>query len=187
MSQDTIKIHDKYFKPYISAEEIKLRVSAIGGALSKRYKYEDKVIVIGVLNGAFIFMADLVRACKFQTDIRFVKAKSYEGTASTGSITIDKPETLEVKGQHVILVEDIIDTGFTMRHVVDMLNQSKPKSLTVVTLLQKPSALEYPVQIDEVGFSIPPAFVVGYGLDYDDLGRNLPDIYQLAEETPPIV
>lgn len=179
MNDEVIKIHDKYFKPYISKEEIATRVASMGAELSKRFQGET-VVAIGILNGAFVFMSDLIRECKFETDIRFIKAKSYDGMASTGSITIDKPEALVVTGCHVLLIEDIIDTGFTMQYVVEKLRESKPKSLTVVTLLQKPSALEHNVQIDEVGFSIPPAFVVGYGLDYDDLGRNLPDIYQLA-------
>lgn len=178
MSDEVIKIHDKYFKPYISKAEIATRIASMGAELSKRFQGET-VVAIGVLNGAFVFMSDLIRACTFQAEIRFIKAKSYEGMASTGSITIDKPEALKVAGCHVLLIEDIIDTGFTMQYVIEKLQESKPQSLTVITLLQKPSALEHKVQIDEVGFSIPPAFVVGYGLDYDDLGRNLPDIYQL--------
>lgn len=178
--QERIKIHDKYFKPYITSEDIKTRVTAMGQSLSKRFQGHN-VIALGILNGAFVFMADLIRFCEFEVEVRFVQAKSYEGLISTGKIMLDKPEALHVTGRHVMVVEDIIDTGLTLEYVVEKLMESRPASLTVVTLLQKPAALEHPVQIDVVGFSIPPAFVVGYGLDYDGLGRNLPEIYQLDE------
>ena len=180
MSESLVKIHDKYFKPYILASDIQARIAQIGASLSKRYQGED-VIALGILNGAFIFMADLIRHCQFDIEVRFITAKSYEGMESSGTITIDKPELLDLKDKHVMLIEDIIDTGYTLQYVIAKINESQPKSLSIITLLQKPTALQYEIIADEVGFSIPPAFVVGYGLDYDDKGRQLPDIYQLAE------
>ncbi len=179
-----VKIHDKYFDIYITKEAIEERIKVLGAGLSARFR-DKKVVAIGVLNGAFIFMADLIRHCNFDLDVRFIKAKSYEGMHSTGKVEIDQPGHLDLTDEHVILVEDIIDTGLTMQYVVQKILASNPSSLTVITLLQKPAALKHKVQIDEVGFSIPPAFVVGYGLDYDDLGRNLPGIYQLSSNQNP--
>jgi hypoxanthine phosphoribosyltransferase len=180
MSEPLVKIHDKYFKPYIKAADIQARIEQMGDSLSKRYQGEE-VIALGVLNGAFVFMADLIRHCQFDVEVRFITAKSYEGMESSGSITIDKPELLQLRGKHVMLIEDIIDTGFTLQYVISQIMASQPQSLAIITLLQKPSALQYEIEPDEVGFTIPPAFVVGYGLDYDEKGRHLPDIYQLAE------
>jgi len=171
-----IKVHDRNFEPFISAQQINQRVNEIAELLSNEYT-DKNPLFLAVLNGAFILAADLVRAVNFQSEISFTKISSYNGTESTGSIKQLIGFTEALTGRHVIIVEDIIDTGLSMQHILQQVHAQKSASVKVITLLFKREALKVPIQPDYVGFEIPRKFVLGYGLDYDGLGRNLPDIY----------
>ena len=173
-----IQLHELSFEPYIKPKAIRKRVKEIGQSLSENF-YDKRPVFLAILNGSFVFAADLSRACTFDHEISFIKLTSYEGTSSTGKVIthIGLQENLE--GRDVILVEDIIDTGNTIYNFLPTLKKSKPKSITIVSLLLKPDALERPLEVQYIGFKIPTKFVVGYGLDYNGLGRNLKGIYQL--------
>ena len=174
-----IQVHDLQFVPYLSAEQIQSKVHQLGAAISQDYKGKQPLF-ISILNGAFIFAADLVRACELDCEIAFTQLSSYEGTSSTGKVKLKIPLTTAVEGRDVVIVEDIVDTGRTLHYFMEYLQSLKPASIALAALLVKPTAIEYPVKVDYAGFEIPNKFVVGYGLDYNDLGRNLADIYQLA-------
>ncbi|MCU0422553.1 MAG: hypoxanthine phosphoribosyltransferase [Bacteroidia bacterium] len=171
-----IKVHDRNFQPFISEEEIKSRVSQIADSLTVKY-HDKNPLFLAVLNGAFILAADLVRSVKFQSEISFTKISSYQGTTSTGMVKQLIGFTESITNRHVIIVEDIIDTGLSMQHILQQVKEQSPASIQVVTLLFKRDSLKVDIQPDYVGFEIPSKFVLGYGLDYDGLGRNLPDIY----------
>lgn len=173
-----VQIQDLSFETYISAKEISGRIEELGEALTKKFKGKNPIF-LAILNGSFVFAADLVRACNFNHEISFIKLTSYQGTTSSGKITTQIGLQEDLEDREVIIVEDIIDTGRTIYHFLPTLKKSNPKSITIVSLLQKPSALKFPLQIDHFCFEIPNKFVVGYGLDYNGLGRNLKDIYQL--------
>lgn len=173
-----IKIKDKEFVPFISAEEIDNRLKILGSQISLDFK-NDNPIIIGVLNGAFMFMSDLAKYLNIPTEISFIKVASYLGTDSTGKVTDLIGLESNLTDRRVIIVEDIIDTGLSMSHLLKIVKAQNPKSVSVVTLLHKPDALKHDVIIDYTGFEIENKFVVGYGLDYDGQGRNIPAIYQL--------
>jgi hypoxanthine phosphoribosyltransferase len=177
---ERIIIKDLAFRPYIGAAEIEARVAALGQDIGRAYAGKCPLFLV-VLNGAFVFAADLVRACAIESEITFVRLASYDGLASSGKVKtiLGLPEGLD--GRHIIIVEDIIDSGRTLAGFIPQLQQHLPASIAVAALLVKPDALEHRVSIDYKGFDIPTKFVVGYGLDYDGLGRQLPDIYQLEE------
>lgn len=176
----TVQVHDLSFETYMDKKIIKQRVKEMGKELSKEFKGKNPIF-LAILNGAFVFAADLVRACKFDHEISFIKLTSYEGTTSSGKVTTQIGLQEDLTDREVIIVEDIIDTGTTIYHFLPTLKKSNPKSITIVSLLQKPEALKFPLKVDYLGFTIPNKFVVGYGLDYNSLGRNLKDIYQLKE------
>jgi hypoxanthine phosphoribosyltransferase len=179
--KESIAIHDKFFKRFISQKEIEERVEAIGKKINADYEGQNPLF-IGVLNGAFIFAADLVRATALQSEIIFVKLSSYEGLQSSGKVINVIGVTAEVvKDRPIIIIEDIVDTGRTMTDFIATLQSYQPKSIALATMFLKPDALQHDVKTDYVGFSIPDKFIVGYGLDYDGYGRNLTSIYQLAE------
>ncbi|TSJ43497.1 hypoxanthine phosphoribosyltransferase [Mucilaginibacter corticis] len=174
-----IKIADLEFEPLITAEEIQNRIKEIAAELNADYK--DKTpIIVGVLNGCFMFMADLVRHVNVPCETAFTKLSSYHGgTTSSRKISHDVELMVDIANRHVIVVEDIVDTGNTLDYFVDRLKERKPASVTVVALLLKPEAVEYSVEeLQHVAFQIPNEFVVGYGLDYMELGRNLDGIYK---------
>ena len=173
-----IKVHDKVFVPFISAEKIRKRVEELGEQIGQ--EYEGKMpLLIGVLNGSVIFMSDLLRNIKCACEIGFVRVSSYSGTDSTGHVRSVLGLSDSLKGRHVILVEDIIDTGDTARFLLESFKDYEPASICFATMLFKPAALRQNIEPAYTGFTIPPAFVVGYGLDYDGLGRNFNDIYIL--------
>lgn len=179
--QNTITAHDLTFEPFISEAEIAAKVEALGSQI--RQQYEGKhPLFIGVLNGAFVFAADLVRAAGIECEVAFVRLASYEGTASSGKVSTVIGLDFEVKNRHVIVVEDIVDSGRTLHHFIAELQKLQPASVALAALLYKPAALQFPVKIDYLGFEIPDKFVVGYGLDYNGRCRNLPSIYQLKSE-----
>ena len=164
----------------ISEEKLKNRISEIGMKLSEMYKNEI-VYVVCTLKGAVIFAADLVRRMK-GCDVRmeFVSVSSYEGTDSTGKLNMKYPLSGNAEGKHIVLVEDILDTGRTLKYLKEYLEEQKPKSLQLVTLLDKPDRRVTEIQADIVGFTIPDKFVVGFGLDYDQRYRNLPYVGMLG-------
>jgi hypoxanthine phosphoribosyltransferase len=163
---------------YISEEEIQKKVKEIGNALTKKCKGKD-VVAICVLKGSFVFFSDLIRNIETDVQCEFFGVSSYQGMSSSGEVKVTLDLAHPIEGKDVILVEDIIDTGITMNYLKAALQARKPKSLTTVTLLEKPDALKVPCEVDFVGFKIPNDFVVGYGLDYQGLYRNLPYIAQV--------
>jgi len=176
-----IQVLDKKFKPYLSAAEISNRIKTVATQINKDYQGK-KPIFIAILNGSFMFASDLFKEINIEAEICFIKLASYKGTTSTGnvitSIGLDEP----LKDRHVIIIEDIVDTGNTLNKFLPQLMNQQPASLKIAALLHKPEALEHPIVIDYLGFSVPNIFLLGFGLDYDGLGRNLAEIYQLTAE-----
>lgn len=170
------QVHGRYFEPFILADEIEKRVKHIALQITSEYEGKNPLF-LAVLNGAFILAADLLREISFQSEISFVKISTYSGMQSTQEVKELIGFTENLTGRHVIIVEDIIDTGFSMKHVLEQVQGLEPASVKVATLLLKRAALKHAVQIDYIGFEIENKFVLGYGLDYDGLGRNLPHIY----------
>ena len=176
-----IQLHQLRFHSYISEQEIARRVAEIGSDLNRQLVGSQPVFLV-MLKGAFIFAADLIRASGLSGEVDFVRTQSYHGTESSGKVDILLPPDPElVASNDIILIEDIIDSGLTMQAFLPQLQELQPKSVTLVTLLHKPEALQVDIAIDHIGFSIPDKFVVGYGLDYDGLGRELPGIYQVMD------
>ncbi|MEL6863380.1 MAG: hypoxanthine phosphoribosyltransferase [Bacteroidota bacterium] len=177
-----IQLKDLYFREYLSVEQIQERVAAMGAEIRQNYAHRNPIF-ISILNGAFMFAADLVRACNIDCELSFVKLSSYKGTQSSGTVTTVIGLDTVLEGRDIVIIEDIIDTGRTLHGFMQQLKEEKPKSIALASLLVKPDALQYHLQIDYTGFSIPNHFVVGYGLDYDSAGRHLPSIYQLTDPT----
>jgi len=177
---DLVKVHDLSFSPFITEIQIKQQVEAIGAKISQKHASTTPVF-IAVLNGSFIFAADLMRACKIESEISFIKLASYEGTSTTGVVTTLLGLDTSIKDRQVIIIEDIIDTGTTMKSLIETLESYQPSGIEIATLLIKPDALKYDLKIDYTGFEIPNDFVVGYGLDYNGIGRNLKGIYQKVD------
>jgi hypoxanthine phosphoribosyltransferase len=173
-------VHNKKFEPFITAAEIQAQISNLAVQINKDYAGK-RPLFIAILNGSFMFASDLFKAVTIEAEICFIKLASYKGTKSTGnvitSIGLDEPLT----DRHVIIVEDIVDTGKTLNEFLPQLYNQHPASLKIAALLNKPEAVVYPLTIDYLGFSVPNKFLLGYGLDFDGLGRNIPEIYQLAE------
>jgi len=175
-----VKAHDLYFSPFISKEQIAERVVQIGKTLSQDYQGKTPIF-ISILNGAYIFAADITRAFEGDCETCFVKLSSYSGLNSTGQVQELIGLDVDVKGRHLIIIEDIIDTGNTLSKFLATLDKLGPASVELTSLLLKPDALQYPLDIKYLGFEIENKFVIGYGLDYNELGRNLADIYQLTD------
>ncbi len=175
-----IIVHGKKFVPYLSKEAIEQKCFEMGAQISNDYK-DEKPLFIAILNGSFIFASDLFRHVNIEAEISFIKLASYKGTTSTGNVVTAIGLDERIKGRHVIIVEDILDTGRTLYQFLPELYNQNPKSLKIATLLTKPTARLFDIQPDYVGFEIPDKFVLGYGLDFDGLGRNIPSIYQLEE------
>ena len=164
-----------------SREEIYRRVSEIGAQITEDFRDKDPVF-IGVLKGCFIFMADLMRCVDVKCSMDFMAVSSYRGTTSTGAVSIDKDLSAPIEGRHVIIVEDILDSGVTLNYLRSYLQVRKPASITIATLMDKPSRRKADIRADYSCFEVPDAFVVGYGLDYNQRYRNLPYIGILKEE-----
>lgn len=175
---DSVKIHDKVFSPYLSKIEIERKCEEIAFKISQEYQGKQAILIV-VLNGAFLFAAEIFKRISCPMEVLFVRVSSYEGTKSTGKIShVSGIETIP-EGKDLIIVEDIVDTGFTLSFLKKELTAKKPKSIKIASLLLKPDAYQGTDTIDYIGFSIPNEFVVGFGLDYNYLGRNLPEIYKL--------
>jgi hypoxanthine phosphoribosyltransferase len=175
-----LTIKDKIFVPFITADTIQNRIQELANQINQDYANRQPHIVV-VLNGAFIFAADLIKHLTIPCKITFIRVASYSATQSTGQLKQIIGLNESVKNEDLIVIEDIVDTGLTICEVCDQLKTQQPASLAVATLLFKPSALKKQVDLHYVGFEIDNQFVLGYGLDYDGLGRNTQDIYVLAE------
>jgi len=174
-----IKVHDKSFDTYLSEEIILKRVKELAADLTKEY-IGKRPLFIAILNGSFMFASDLFKHLNIEAELCFIKLASYKGMKSSGNVVTSIGLDDDLFDKEVVIVEDIVDTGKTLHNFLPKLLHQQPKSLKIVTLLHKSEATEYPLQLDYVGFDIPNKFVVGYGLDYDGLGRNLKEIYQLV-------
>lgn len=176
MSANKICLKDKSFVPYISSQKIQETIKELASQIQVAYEGKNPLFVC-VLSGSFMFCSDLVKNFCGDCEITFVRLSSYEGTQSSGEIITRMGIAEELKDRHIILIEDIVDTGNTLSKFIPMVQEKNPASLKICSLLVKPEALQGRVHVDYVGFSIPNDFIVGYGLDYDGLGRNLQDIY----------
>ncbi len=176
---DTIRVHDKDFGPYLSSSQIDEQVSRVAAEINRDYEGK-KPLFIAILNGAFMFASDLLKKVTVEAEITFIKLASYKGIKSTGKVVNAIGLDADLHRRDVIIVEDIVDTGKTLFHFLPQLEHQHPTSLKIASLLHKPDALIHPLKIDYLGFTIPDKFVIGYGLDYDGLGRNIKEIYQLV-------
>jgi hypoxanthine phosphoribosyltransferase len=176
----TIKVHDKTFSTFLSESAINEQVKRIAQEINTDYKGKTPLF-IAILNGSFMFASDLFKELEIEAQVCFIKLASYQGVKSTGNVVTSIGLDVSLKDRDVIVIEDIVDTGKTLHDFLPQIMDQNPASVKLATLLHKPEALKYSLSIDYVGFSIPNKFVVGYGLDYDGLGRNLREIFQLAE------
>ena len=176
-----IRVHDKIFEPYLEASTISEKVKSISRQINDDYK-EKRPLFISILNGSFIFAADLFKEITIDAEICFIKLASYKGTRSSGQIITAIGLDMDLFNRHIVIIEDIVDTGTTLHNFLPQLFHQQPASLKITALLHKPDATVFPIAIDYAGFTIPDKFVVGYGLDYNGLGRNIPGIYSLVEQ-----
>lgn len=180
-NNETIIVNGDKFIPLLTEKQIQKRVAELAEEISRDYK-ETIPIFIGVLNGSFIFMADLLKKISIESEVDFFKLSSYgDSKISSGLVKLVKDLNCDPNGRDIIIVEDIVDTGLSIKYIEEIFENYNPKSMKVVTLLLKPESLKYDVKIDYIGFKIPSEFVIGYGLDYQQKYRNLPSIYVLSE------
>ena len=160
----------------LCTEEIHAAIDRLAAEIKRDY-HDKNPILIGILKGSFVFMADLVRRLDFPLEVEFINVSSYgSGTVSSGKVRMVKGLSSAIKGRHVLLVEDIVDAGYTISFLIDYLKRKKPASLKLCALTEKPSRRQVPVTIDYLGFTVPDKFIVGYGIDWDEKYRHLPDI-----------
>lgn len=176
-----IKLHNKYFKSYISEEQIQIAIKSLVKQVYADCK-DETPIFLGILNGCFMFVADFVREYNGDCEVSFVKLASYQGTASTGKIKQLVGINEDLEGRTVVILEDIIDTGNTLQEIYAIFKDKKLKELKIATLFFKPDVFKKELHINYIGIPIPDKFIVGYGLDYDGIGRNFADIYQLTKK-----
>jgi hypoxanthine phosphoribosyltransferase len=175
----SIRIHDKDFVPFLTREAVASRVAEMASDINRDYAGK-RPLFISILNGSFIFSADLFRRLTIEAEICFIKLASYQGTKSTGQVITSIGLDADLFDRDVVILEDIIDTGRTLGLFLPQLQHQQPRSLRICALLHKKEAMVFPLEVDYAGFVIPDRFVVGYGLDYDGLGRNIDAIWQLA-------
>lgn len=173
---DVVRLHDLNFRTYIPSETIRQRISEMAAAMNYDLRHE-KPLFIGILNGVFMFAGELMQQLNIECEITFVKLSSYEGTSSSGKVKTLIGLNADLKSRNVVIIEDIVDTGKTVREFLKYIHTLQPESVRIAALLFKPDALESDMEIDYIGFKVPNEFLVGFGLDYDGLGRNLKDIY----------
>ena len=182
--REKIKLHDKTFKPFIPNEKIEEAIDAVAARLNEDYRDctdENPAIFLCTLNGALLFAAELLKRVTFPLEVKACKLSSYLGTCTTGEIKTEVPLPQKLEGRRVIIVEDIVDTGGTIAHMYKELSARNVKDVRICTLLLKKEVYKKEVKLDYVAMEIPNRFIVGFGLDYDELGRNIPDIYVLDE------
>ncbi|MGL1888164.1 MAG: hypoxanthine phosphoribosyltransferase [Reichenbachiella sp.] len=173
-----IQIQDKKFKEYLSEEEILKAVNSIGATINQDYQGKD-LVLLGILNGSFMFVSDLMKKLTIQPNLSFIKLASYEGDQSSGSVKQLLGLDIDLDDKHVLIVEDIVDTGKTLTHIVKSLENEGAASVEVATLFLKPVVYDKSIALKYVGIEIENVFVVGYGMDYNGYGRELPELYQL--------
>lgn len=176
-----VQVLDKNFQLYLSAEKIQQRIKELGNQLTQDYKGKDVIFVV-VLKGAFMFASDLIKHIDLPCEIAFIRMKSYQGTETTGRVDEVLGMTADVYNRNVVIVEDIVDTGITISKLLKIMSLKSCKSVEVASLLYKKEAFKGEKEPKYIGFNIENKFVVGYGLDYNEMGRNLSEIYQLEEE-----
>jgi len=174
-----LKVHDKEFKAYLTAAQLEEQVKRLAAEINRDYEGK-RPLFIAILNGVFMFASDLFKELTIEAEICFIKLASYKGVKSSGQVITAIGLDADLFARDVIIVEDIVDTGKTLHEFLPQLRHHQPASLKIVALLHKPDALVHPVKIDYLGFSVPDKFLLGYGLDYDGLGRNIKEIYQLV-------
>ena len=180
-NEDVILVGNEKFIPFLTEEKIQKRIDELGEEIGKEYKTKLPIF-IGVLNGSFMFMADLLKRINFNCEVDFFKLSSYgDEKISSGRVKLLKELNADVTDRHLIIVEDIVDSGLSISYIEEMFKEHNPASMKVVSLLMKPGSLKYQVKIDYIGFEIPDKFVIGYGLDYAQKYRNLKSIYVLSE------
>lgn len=179
-STSLVHIHDKKFRLFISHEEIQQKIRILAGEMARDYQGKSPLF-ISVLTGAFMFTSDLMKHFPLDCEIAFTRLSSYSGTSSTGTVSTVLGLKEELKDRHLVVVEDIVDTGNTLANFIPQLEAHQPASIAIASLIVKPEAIRHPLDIRYRGFEISNEFIVGYGLDYDGHGRNLQDIYQVAE------
>lgn len=179
--QSEVVVHGLKFGLLIPPADIQRRVAELGETIAGAYR-DKHPIFLGVLNGCFVFMADLVRQCDIPCEVSFIKLSSYDGLQSSGTVKTQIGLEMDIRGRHVIVVEDIIDTGRTLHAFLPGLAAMEPASVALAALIVKPEAMEYPLAISYRGFDIDNRFIVGYGLDYNGQARNLPGIFQLISD-----
>src|SRR5688572_23138127 len=174
-----VQVHDKSFETYLAEETILSRIKEMAAVINRDYAGK-RPFFIAILNGSFMFASDLFKQLNIDAELCFIKLASYKGMKSSGNVVTSIGLEEDLYDKDVVIVEDIVDTGKTLHNFLPKLMHQQPRSLKIVALLHKSSATEFPLQLDYIGFDIPDKFVVGYGLDYDGLGRNLKEIYQLV-------
>lgn len=175
--KELVRIYDKSFVPFLSNQQIQKRLKELCATVNKDYA-DKRPLFLAILNGAFVMAADVMSYIRIECEISFIKLKSYQGMQSTGEVVTMLGLDTPLKDRHVVILEDIVDSGQTLHNLLPVLDAEKPASVKIFSLLLKPDALAYPLEVDYLGFEIPNDFVVGYGLDFDGLGRNLNDIYK---------
>ena len=176
---EVITVHDKQFKPFISAAQIDEQIKRVASEINRDYAGR-KPLFIAILNGAFMFAADLFKEINIETEICFIKLASYKGIKSSGQVITAIGLDIDLVGREIIILEDIVDTGNTLTKFLPQIKNQNPASLKIAALLHKPDAMVHPIKIDYLGFTVPNKFLLGYGLDFDGLGRNIKEIYQLV-------
>jgi len=174
-----VKVHDKSFDTYLSEATILNRIKEMAAEINQDYSGK-RPFFIAILNGSFMFAADLFKQLNIDAELCFIKLASYKGMKSSGNVVTSIGLDDDLYGKDVVIVEDIVDTGKTLHNFLPRLMHQQPRSLKIATLLHKSAATQYHLTLDYIGFDIPDKFVVGYGLDYDGLGRNFKEIYQLV-------
>lgn len=177
-----VKLHDKVFELSIPYEDLNAAIDRLAARINHDYKDKETPLFIGVLNGAFMFISELLQKIEFQCEVSFVKLSSYHGTASSGVVTELIGLKDNLSGRHVIVVEDIVDSGASVAHLINSMVGHKPASLEIATMLFKPKAYKEQYKIKYPAMEIPNDFIVGFGLDYNQVGRNLRDIYKIVDE-----
>ena len=181
MKPTPIQVHDKHFEVFIEKSVIEKRIIELASQINRDYEGK-RPLFLAILNGSFMFAGELMKSVSVSCEITFLRVSSYQATESSGKVVEILGLTENIEGRDIIIVEDIVDTGLTMTALKQQLLAQNPASLSIVTLFQKPEALKQPIDIQYVGFEIENKFVLGYGLDYDGLGRNLGDLYVLCED-----
>jgi hypoxanthine phosphoribosyltransferase len=176
-----IKVHDKQFEPYITADQIADQIKIVAAEINKDYDGK-RPLFVAILNGSFMFASDLFKEITIEAEICFIKLASYKGTKSTGHVITSIGLDDQLFGRHVVILEDIVDTGKTLSEFLPQLHHQQPASLKIASLLHKPEALIHDIKVDYCGFRVPNKFLLGFGLDYDGLGRNLREIYKLIDD-----